>query len=91
MPISHGVCKQGRKTGSTKDGVKAMRKKETVTRAERICRGKYKYKGYILFNYGYYPPDGCIWWEATNIKTGCADYHAHTKRELIRMIDTRKK
>lgn len=66
-----------------------MRTRAEDTRAKKICRGKYRYKKYILFNYGYYPPDRCVWWEATNIETGCADYHAHTKREIMKMIDTK--
>jgi hypothetical protein len=45
------------------------------------------YIGYRLRNHGYYPPDKCIWWEAINIETGEADFHAHTKRDLKRMID----
>ncbi len=45
------------------------------------------YKGYKIINLGYYPPDKCIWWEAVNLQTGCADYHAHRKRDLIYLID----
>lgn len=55
--------------------------------AIKVGRGRYKYKGYQLFNYAYYHPDHCVWWEATNIETGCADYHANTKKELMDMID----
>lgn len=55
--------------------------------AKRISMGVYEYKGYKITNYGYYPPDHCIWWEAVNEETGCADYHAHTKKEIIDMID----
>lgn len=58
--------------------------------AKKIHKGKYLYKGYEIYNYGYCPPDKCIWWEATNIKTGCADYHANTKKEIIRMIDRKE-
>lgn len=66
-----------------------MKRKTVAERARKIHRGKYKYKNYILFNYGYYPPDRCVWWEATNIETGCADYHANTKREIMKMIDAK--
>jgi hypothetical protein len=60
---------------------------------QRIINGKhiykgYLYKGYEIRNHGYYPPDKCIWWEAINIETGCADHHAHTKRDIKRLIDT---
>lgn len=53
-------------------------------------RGVYEYKGYRVSNCGYYEPDHCIWWEAVNIEMGCADYHAHTKKELIELIDEGK-
>ena len=55
--------------------------------SERISRGVYEYRGYRLTNYGYYEPDHCIWWEAVDLKTGCADFHEHTKRELIETIN----
>lgn len=29
----------------------------------------------------------CIWWEAVNMETGCADYHANTKKDLMDAID----
>lgn len=45
------------------------------------------YRGYILYNYGYYAPDKCIWWEAVNNETGEADFHAHRVRDLVKMID----
>lgn len=56
--------------------------------ATKIGIGHYRYKGYELFCYGYYSPDHCIWWEAINEETGCADYHEHTKKELMAMIDS---
>lgn len=56
--------------------------------ATKISNGVYKYKGYEIHNYGYYHPDHCIWWEAVNIETGCADYHANTKKEIMEMIDS---
>ena len=55
--------------------------------AKKIEKGIYEYKGYRLFNYGYYEPEHCTWWEAVNIETGCADYHAHTKKEIMELID----
>lgn len=55
--------------------------------ARRIESGRYQYKGYILYNHGYYEPDQTTWWEAVNEATGCADYHAHTKKELMDLID----
>lgn len=53
----------------------------------RLQAGRYRYKNYILIKHGYYPPDKCIWWEAINNKTNEADFHAHTKRHLIQLID----
>lgn len=55
--------------------------------AKKIRKGRYEYRGYILCYHGYYEPDHCIWWEAVSKKTDCADYHVHTKKELIEMID----
>ena len=54
----------------------------------RFIRRGYAYRGYELRNHGYYPPDKCRWWEAINIETGEADFHAHTRRELCRLIDS---
>jgi hypothetical protein len=53
----------------------------------RIRNGKYSYRGFEIINHGYYPPDKCIWWEAVDVKTGCADFHEHTKRDIIKAID----
>lgn len=55
--------------------------------AAKVSSGVYEYKGYEISNCGYYPPDHCIYWEAVNIETGCADYHAHTKKEIMALID----
>ena len=53
-----------------------------MVKAKRIHAGRYEYKGYE-----YHHPDHCIWWQAINMETGCADYSCHTKRELIEEID----
>lgn len=55
--------------------------------AKKIMNGVYEYKGYKIYNCGYHHPDHCVWWEAQNLKTGCADYHAHSKKELMDLID----
>ena len=55
--------------------------------ATKISKGIYKYKNYRISNCGYHHPDHCIWWEAVNISTECADYHCTTKRGLIKLID----
>lgn len=55
--------------------------------AIKISKGIYEYKRYRISNCGYYQPDHCIWWEAVNKKTGCADYHATTKKDIIKLID----
>ena len=54
----------------------------------KISAGIYEYRGYRMANIGYHHPDHCIWWEAVNIETGCADYHAHTKKRLMEIIDS---
>ena len=51
-----------------------------------ISRG-YAHLHFEIRNHGYYPPDKCVWWEAININTGEADYHAHRKRDIKQMID----
>lgn len=58
--------------------------------SRRIGRGKYyikisKYE-YEVYNHGYYPPDQCVWWEATSLQTSCADFHATTKKDLLAMM-----
>ena len=58
--------------------------------AIKVGKGRYRYKGYKLYSYGYYAPDRCIWWEASDDETGCAVYYAHTKRELMGMIDKKR-
>lgn len=54
---------------------------------KRISSGHYKYRGYDIRNHGYYEPDKCIWWEAINEETQCADYHYHRLRDIIKAID----
>ena len=49
---------------------------------------KLSYRGYRIINQGYHPPDRCIWWQAENLKTGEADFHAHTRRDLKAQIDS---
>lgn len=44
-------------------------------------------KGYRISNCGYHEPDHCVWWEAVDMQTGCADYHATTKKFLMEQID----
>lgn len=57
-----------------------------LTNGRYITRG-YFYRGYEVRNRGYHVPDRCIWWEAINIHTGCADHHAHSKQEIKELID----
>ena len=56
--------------------------------ARKILAGVYQYKNYILYNCGYYSPEQCVCWEAENIKTGCADFHAYSKTHLMGLVDT---
>lgn len=57
-----------------------------ITNGKFITTG-YLYKGYEIRNHGYYPPDKCTWWEAIDIETGCADYHAHRRKDIKKLID----
>lgn len=59
--------------------------------AQKVSQGVYLYKNYRISNCGYHYPDHCVWWEAVNRDTGCADYHANTKRKLIDMIDEKER
>jgi hypothetical protein len=56
----------------------------------RISTGKYFVKigeyEYEIYNHGYYAPDKCVWWEAVNLKTNEADFHEHTKSQLIKTM-----
>jgi len=54
---------------------------------KKIRSGLYRYKGYLIRNHGYYPPDQIVWWEAVNEETQQADYHAKTKRRIKELID----
>lgn len=54
---------------------------------KRRAYGKYDYRGYVIRNHGYYPPDKCVWWEAYNPETGEAIFHARTKGEIKMLID----
>ncbi len=57
-----------------------------ITEGKYISRG-YRYLNYEIRNHGYYEPERCVWWEAVNIETGEADFHAHSKREIRLLID----
>lgn len=48
---------------------------------------RYEYKGFEIMNHGYYPPDKCVVWEAIDIKTGCGEVHATTKKDIKILID----
>lgn len=56
-------------------------------KANRIKDGVYEYRGYILKNRGYHHPDHCVWWEAIGLTTNCGDFHATTKKDLMKLID----
>lgn len=53
----------------------------------KIKSGHYLYKGYEIINHGYYQPESCVYWEAVNSETGCADFHAKTKSLIMFLID----
>lgn len=56
----------------------------TIT-MKKLKSGEYEYRGYIIKNLGYYPPDHCVWWEASIGGEGA--FHSNTKRDIKRMID----
>ena len=57
--------------------------------ARKIHEGRYEYKGIILQKYNFYDTV-LVWWEGVD-KEGNAEYHAHTKKELMKLIDDDKK
>lgn len=59
---------------------------QRIKNGKYISRG-YFYRGYEVQNHGYHAPDRCNWWQAINVETGEADFHAHTKREIKVLID----
>jgi len=61
--------------------------RKSVYVCHKVSNGKYCYRGFELTNLGYYSPDQCVWWEAIDLKTNCADFHAHSKRDLKIEID----
>lgn len=54
--------------------------------AKKISKGVYEYKGYKLIRFGYFPNEQSVWWEAVD-RNGDAEYHAHTKKGLMQLID----
>ena len=56
-------------------------------KSKKISKGIYDYKGYELRYFGYHQPDHSVYWEAVNKITHNTDYHAHTKKGLIQLID----
>ena len=54
---------------------------------KKIRSGKYEYRGWIIICIGYYEPEQCVVWEAHDPKTGCADFHGFSKKEIKRLID----
>jgi len=47
----------------------------------------YEYRGYEITCHGYYEPEQSVCWEAVDPHTGCGDFHATTKRQLMNLID----
>lgn len=60
-----------------------------MNKAKKLSKGIYEYKGYRISNCGYHCSDHCVWWEAVNKSIGNADYNAHTKKDLMKMIDNK--
>lgn len=54
---------------------------------QKIKPGTYKYRGWIIQCVGYYEPERCVVWEAYDPETGCADFHAFSKKAIKKLID----
>ena len=54
---------------------------------KKLGTGKYLYHNYVCTNIGYYEPEHQEVWDAVDLLTGCADFHAFTLKDLIQEID----
>lgn len=54
---------------------------------KKIKAGTYEYRGWVISCVGYYEPEQRVCWEAYDPKTGCADFHGFSKREIKWLID----
>ena len=54
---------------------------------KKIRAGKYEYRGWIISSVGYYHPEHCVCWEGYDPKTGHADFHGFSKKEIKWLID----
>ena len=54
---------------------------------KKIKAGTYKYRGWIIQCVGYYEPERRVVWEGYDPETGCADFHAFSKKAIKRLID----
>ena len=61
--------------------------KEKPIKCKKIRAGKYKYRGLIISCIGYYEPEKRVVWEAYDPKSGCAEFHGFSKREVKSYID----
>lgn len=52
----------------------------------KLRTGQYRYGKWIIICHGYYSPDKCVMWEATNEETQDSDYHYPTLRQVVREI-----
>lgn len=54
--------------------------------AKRIRRGRYEYRGFIVYSIGYYPPENRIVWEVVD-HDGSSFAHSHRLRDTKSLID----
>lgn len=54
--------------------------------AKRIRRGRYEYRGFIVYSIGYYPPENRIVWEVVDHDGSCFA-HAFSLQESKHRID----
>ena len=55
-------------------------------KAKRLSAGHYVYRGYEVYSVGYYPPEGCVCWEAVD-SDGCGFAHSHSLAETKLLVD----
>jgi hypothetical protein len=88
MIIKHLNFKYMNQLSKEPQGNEANTLLPAVYPCKKIRAGKYQYRGWVISRVGYYEPEQRVTWEAYDPKTGCADFHGFSKREIKALIDT---